>query len=337
MRIGSNPERVHNNLNINSYHRVVIPVYIPNLTEPYFKDGLKILKLCIGSLLQTIHQKTRVSLINNGCCDDVSSYLLELYNTHPEIDQLLNSKINLGKINALYSGIKSNLEPLITIADADVMFLNNWQEEVESVFMNFPEAGMVSPVPSSIGYKGNYLNSTIYYAMLKGKLEICDVKDPDGLMKFQESVGRKMYNKAHLEKFLVVSNKNNDKAVLGCGHFMATLRAEVFENAPNEICQHKIVGGSESKYIDAPNDEGGFLRLSTIGNYGYHLGNVYEPWMTQVFKKKSIPNEIKCLDEIPKPIKISKRGYIIGKILHQVLFKKFKSIYFRVRGINENY
>ena len=71
MRIGNNPEKNSNKLEIDSYHRIIIPVYIPNLTEDYFKDGLKILKLCLGSLLHTIHAKTRVSLINNGCCEEV--------------------------------------------------------------------------------------------------------------------------------------------------------------------------------------------------------------------------------------------------------------------------
>ena len=68
MRLGNNPEKEQNILEIDSYHRVVIPVYIPNLTEPYFQDGLKILKLCLQSLLKTVHAKTRISIINNNCC-----------------------------------------------------------------------------------------------------------------------------------------------------------------------------------------------------------------------------------------------------------------------------
>ena len=50
MRIGNNPEKEQNILEVDAYHRVVIPVYIPNLTEPYFKDGLKILSVILPPL-----------------------------------------------------------------------------------------------------------------------------------------------------------------------------------------------------------------------------------------------------------------------------------------------
>lgn len=337
MRIGINPEKEQNVIEVESYHRVIIPVYVPNLTEPYFKDGLSILKLCLESLLKTIHEKTRISIIDNGCCNSVSEYLEELYATNPLIDQLLCSKINLGKVNALYSAIKSNLEPIISIADADVMFLPNWQQEVENTFVAFPECGMVSPVPSSIAYRGKFLNSTIFYAFFKGKLKFEKVKNPEGLVKFEESVGRKMYSQNHLENYLVLSNKKG-KAVLGCGHFMATFRVEVFENAPKEICKFKIVGGSENLYLDEPNDKSGFLRLSTINNYGYHLGNTFEPWMEQEMNEiNQTSNIYSTIEALPKVKPISLIGYNIGKLLHVFFFKKFKRSFFAFKGMKQDY
>lgn len=339
MRIGINPEKADNELVLNSYHRIVIPVYIPNLTDPYFKDGLKILKLCIDSMLLTIHDKTKVSIINNACCSDVSDYLDQVYNQNPCIDQLLKSKINLGKVNALYAAIKSNLEPLITVADADVMFLNNWQGAVENVFSAFPEAGMVSPVPSSTAYRGKYVNSSLYYALFKGKLKFKKVQNPKGLIKFQESIGRIMYNDTHLEKYLVLSNKKSE-AVLGCGHFLATLRSEVFHYSPSHNCQHKIIGGSENKYIDEPNDKAGFLRLSTLGNYGYHLGNRYEPWMLEEMEElrssKIIKKGIGELN-LMKPSPMGLFAFKIGKVINLYGFRKFRKIYFYFKGVKNKY
>jgi len=337
MRIGNNPEKEQNILEVDAYHRVVIPVYIPNLTEPYFKDGLKILKLCLQSLLKTVHAKTKISIINNNCCIEVSNYLEILYKEHDKVDQLLNSKINLGKVNALYAAIKSNLEPIITIADADVMFLPYWQQAVENTMVEFPECGMVSPVPSSIAYRGEYLNSTIYYAFFKGKLKFKKVKNTDGLIKFQESVGREMYNKNHLEKYLVVSNKKG-KAVIGCGHFVATFRAEVFKAAPSENCKFKIVGGSENKYLDKPNDNGGFLRLATLKNYGYHLGNKEENWMHDELNKINNFNLIyNTIKSLPKPKTIGYFGHKMGQLMHLLFFKKFKKVYFGLKGMKNPY
>ena len=337
MRIGINPEKENNQLTLESYHRVVIPVYIPNLEEDYFKDGLVVFKLCIESLLHTIHSKTRISLIDNGCCKVVQEYLKNLYDTHKEIDQLLNSKINLGKVNAIYSAVKSNLEPLITISDADVMFLPNWQCNVEGILRDFPESGMVSPVPSSLGYRSAFLNSTMYYGVFKGKIKFEDVVNPEGLLKFQDSIGREMYSKIHLEKYLTLSNAKNSAAI-GCGHFVATLRADIFKTAPPEVCQHKIVGGSESTYFDIPNDEAGYLRLATKDNYAYHLGNVFEPWMQT--KMETILQQLKVdqlLEELPKGKPMSAMQFTIGKILRILLLKKFKTQYFKIKGIKTPY
>lgn len=337
MRIGINPEKENNRLSLESYHRVVIPVYIPNLEEDYFKDGLKIFQLCIKSLLHTIHSKTRISLIDNGCCKIVQDYLKELYDSYDEIDQLLNSKINLGKVNAIYSAVKSNLEPLITISDADVMFLPNWQSNVEGILRDFPESGMVSPVPSSLGYRSEFINSTVFYGVFKGKIKFDNVINPEGLKKFQESIGREMYDAIHLEKYITVSNSKNS-AVVGCGHFVATLRSDIFKTAPSEVCQHKIVGGSESTYFDIPNDKAGFLRLATKDNYAYHLGNVFETWMEiRLQDLVSQPNDNEFLEEFSNGKPISKLQYLIGKVLRVLLFKRFKAQYFRTKGIKIKY
>lgn len=337
MRIGKNPEKENTQLEIDSYHRVIIPVYIPNLTEDYFKDGLEILKMCLESLIFTIHPKTRISIINNGCCDEVIAYLNDCYKNHAIIDQLLHSKINLGKVNALYSAIKSNLEPLITIADSDVMFLPLWQQKVEQIHYDFPEAGLVSPVPSSTAFKSPFNKSTLYYGFFKGRIKVTSVLDPDGMIKFQESIGRIMYKPIHLEKYLTIT-KGKSEAVIGSGHFIATLKADVFKNAPLEICEAKIVGGSENKYIDIPNDKSGFLRLSTMGNYAYHLGNQTEDWMKdRLVQIKNISIDKPTLSKLPAVKPISNFGYFIGGILHKTLMTKLKKSYLKFKGIDQPY
>jgi len=339
MRVGINPEKVNKEISINSYHRVIIPVYIPNLEEDYFKDGLQILKYNIESLLATIHSKTRVSIVNNNCCSEVTVYLEEKYAENFCIDQLLKSKINLGKVNAINAVVKSNLEKLITITDADVLFVQGWQQEVEKVFLEFPNAGMVSPVPSSIGYRGTFLNSTYFYGFLKGAFHFREVKNPEGMLKFEQSIGRKMYTKNHLEKYLTLENKNKFNAVVGCGHFVATVKSDIFRNAPNYPSNFKIVGGSENTYIDIPNDKTGYLRLATTKNLAYHLGNKVEEWMTVLFNEM---NSNKCENHFNEEVtkmkskRVSKFGQWIGKMLYFVFIKikRVRKIYFQLLGLN---
>ena len=62
MRKGYNPNKDKENIKLDYYHQVIIPVYIPTNLD-YFKDSLKILKLTVKSLLKTSHKKTFITLL----------------------------------------------------------------------------------------------------------------------------------------------------------------------------------------------------------------------------------------------------------------------------------
>ena len=323
MRKGTNPEKENFDILIKNYHRIIIPIYIPHF-EGYFSDSFEILKLCIQSLLLTVHDKTRITLYNNGSHPLVKEYIDELYQKEGYIDQVFHSKENLGKINAYLSAAKSNVAPLITVTDADVFFKNNWQSSVEKIFIDFKEAGMVSPVPSSKAFK-NFVNANWYYGFFKGKIRFKDVADPEGLKNFDVSLGnaKPLYDAIHLKQYMVLSNKKNE-AVMGCGHFLATLRREVFDKGPNEPSYIKIHGGIENKFIDFPNEELGFLRLATKKNYAYHLGNTVEDWMYK--ELESMPNiqekSLKSQDFMEYK-KLNKRQLFVGKLFCKLLLAPF--------------
>jgi hypothetical protein len=337
MRVGVNPEKESKELILKNYHRVILPVYIPNF-EGYFKDSLKIFKLCIESLLLTVHPKTRITIYNNNSHESVKEYIDKKYEESVFIDQVFHSKENLGKINAILASVKGNLEPIVTITDSDVLFKDNWQKAAEEVMLNFPEAGMVSPVPSSramIGYTAN----NWYYGLIKGKLRFKKVLDPDAMHKFDVSLGNKklIYSKQHLSSYLVLKNKKNDaEAVMGCGHFVATLHREVFDKGTNEPAFIKIVGGVENKFIDIPNENLGFLRLATKANYAFHMGNFTEDWMYTEFKQLK-GNTYLGTDSIKfKPQKLSNKATFVGKVIIRLLKKeKIKALAFKKFGLNE--
>jgi len=341
MRIGNNPEKENKTLVVENYHRVIVPVYIPNF-EGYFEQAFDVFKLCIESLLKTVHQKTRITIYNNNCHSLVKKYIDEQFEKSIFIDQVFHSKENLGKINAILAASKGNLEPLITITDADVLFKQGWQKAVEEVFVNFPEAGMVSPVPSSKAL-ANHTASTWFYGFFKGKLAFQEVLDPDAMHKFDLSLGNKelMYKPIHLEKYLVLKNKRNSgEVVVGCGHFVATLKRAVFDKGTNEPAFIKIVGGVEAKFIDIPNNDLGYLRVATKGNFAYHMGNKTEPWMYDIatnlkFESSTGIDSTKIDDR-----RIGGFSRKIGaQLLRLMSNKKTKSLFLKRFGLNnpENY
>lgn len=287
MRIGFNPNKDKIQGPNDFFHQVIVPVYIPN-EEGYFKDSLKILEYCLESLFKTIHSKTYITVVNNGSCTDVNEYLVNLQRAGKIHEIIITT--NIGKLNAVLKGITGQRFQLITITDADVLFLNDWQKATYEIFEIFPKAGMVSTTPSSKTLR--YFTSNILSENIFSKaLRFTKVLNPEAMQAFANSIGNiQLYNRFHLDKYLTLS-KGNMKAVIGAGHFVATYRGEIFDNLKQRNSIYSLGGNGESEILDRPVFEQGYWRLSTEDNYSYHMGNVFEPWMNGVLSSLKINKE----------------------------------------------
>ena len=152
MRIGLNPHKDKLLIASEYSHQIIIPVYIPN-QEGYFKDSFKILQICLESLFSTIHNKTFITIVNNGSGSAIKDYLNILYQDE-KIHEVIHTE-NIGKLNAILKGLAGNAIELVTISDSDVMFLPNWQSETSKIFKEVPKAGVVGIVPQFKMYEAN--------------------------------------------------------------------------------------------------------------------------------------------------------------------------------------
>ncbi len=319
MRVGFNPQKGKKITQSEYFHQVILPIYIPTQKD-YFKDSFVILKLCLDSLFKTIHEKTYITVVNNGSSSDVIDYLNNLQQTG-KIQEVINTN-NIGKLNAIVKGVSGHNFQLITISDCDVLFLKDWQKETYNVFDKFPRTGAVCPTPSSKSLK-NYTFNIWFELLFSKSLRFTKVKNPEALKVFAQSVGNlNMYNDCHLEKFLTVSN-NGFKAVVGAGHFVTTYRKEVFEK--NDIKYSDFALGDENlgKFLDLPVVKKGMWRLSTEDNFAYHLGNVKEAWMEQAFNAIK-PNDFSPISDVQlKNVKSSKIEFLLKhKIFSRIITRK---------------
>lgn len=272
------------------HHRIIIPLHIPN-EEGYFKDAYQIFELCLFSILKTTVSKVKISIISNKCCDAINSRLLKLYN-EKLINELIIEEDGIGKINSILKAVRTSEERLITISDADVLFLNNWENEVVQVFNSFPKAGAVCPVP--VYRKHLDLTGNIWFNyFFSKKLQFRPVKNPIALEMFAKSVGWDYLEPEWKDTIGTLQAKDNTIAVLGCSHFVATYKREVFDELPRENSIYLVDGDSEFLYTDEPVLKMGGYRLATNDNFAYHLGNVFENWMQ---------NEFNNLDTVEKSI-----------------------------------
>ena len=332
MRIGFNPHKDKIQEASDYWHQVIIPVYIPN-QQGYFKDSFAILKLCLQSLLSTVHTKTYVSIVNNGSCDVIVDYLNSLHKDD-KIQEVIHTT-NVGKLNAILKGISGNNFPLITVSDSDVLFLNGWQESSYTVFDAFPKAGAVCPTPSSRSLR-TYTANVYWDFFFSNKIKFTSVVNPDALKMFGFSVGNAaFYNEAQLKKYLTVL-QDGEKAVVGAGHFVATYRGEVFNTLENRFAKYKMGGNSEGDFLDIPVVKKGFWRLSTADNYAYHMGNVIEEWMFETVSKLKQNNTVSNFKLQPiQPS--SKIAYFIKSRLFAklILNKKIMRYFLRYKGLTK--
>jgi hypothetical protein len=330
MRIGFNPHKDKLNEKIAYNHQIIIPVYIPN-QEGYFKDSFQVLKICLESLFKTIHSSTFITIVNNGSCREVVSYLDELFATS-KINELIHTE-NIGKLNAILKGLAGNEIELVTIADCDVMFLENWQMETIAVYNNFPKTGVVGLVPQ---YKtfGYCCGNVIVENLFSKKLSFTKLKNLEALKKFYFSIGWGEYLDNENLGLTLTLERNSQLAVIGSGHFVATYRKEIF----NEIITYVgfKLGGKSENYLDEACLKFGLWRLTTNDNYAYHMGNVYEDWMSETLN--SFENKNVAISSLKNKIKVKRENKIwcyFKNVFFTRFFKKrkYKRLFYRYKGM----
>lgn len=286
MRIGNNPHKDEVLPPSDYLHQVVIPVYIPH-QEGYFKDSLRIFQLCLQSLLKTVHNKTCITVVNNGSCEMVIEYLDQIYH-EGHIQELIHTE-NIGKLNAVLKGLAGNNIELVTITDADVLFLENWQEASTNVFRALPKAGVVGVVPQFCMYK-NKCGNILFDTLFSEKLKFIPIQFSEGLVRFYDSIGwDRSYNKDYLKYGLGLEH-DGVKVFVGSGHFVATYKKQMFQEMKSYF-NYKLGGDSEN-YLDTLPLKYDYWRVTTYDNYAYHMGNVFEDWMSEIEQDKSNRTEI---------------------------------------------
>lgn len=287
MRVGFNPNKDKQIASAGFYHQVIVPVYIPHF-EGYFEKSFEVLQLSFQSLFQTIHDKTYITIVNNGSCEDVVRFLNQLLQ-EGKIHEVIHTT-NIGKVNAILKGIVGHDIELVTITDADVLFLPNWQSETIKVFRTIPQAGVVGIVPQFCAFKGKSEN-TLLANLFSKKLKFLPVHNKEALIHFYDSIGwTREYNPDYLEYTLGLDYAEDFKVIIGSGHFVSTYKRAVFDEVKTYI-PFKLGGISES-YLDALPLTFDCWRLTTYDNFAYHIGNVPEEWMFDIVnEEKKIPLE----------------------------------------------
>lgn len=278
MRSGTNPQKTQEKIHLETDLRVIMVVFIPDV-KGYYANSLEVFKLSLQSLIASNKGQYNITIVNNGSCREVQEFLASF--SGEEIETIIHHSKNIGKIDALIGAARGAREPLITLTDADILFLDNWYAATQEVFHVFKRAGSVSPIPFRHGFY--YGTSSVLKEILLNRLKFYKTKIPENFAdhnRYLESINWGNEKTDSLEWPVV--QKGNVKAIVGSGHQVLTIKREIlFSTVPTSPSLTLIGEDSEYKYIDEPIDRAGLFRLATYKNYAFHMGNTLEPWMEE--------------------------------------------------------
>ena len=275
MRVGRNPAKA----GIPAYAPrplgVALLVYIPD-QQGYFANALEIFKIQVDSLYKATPQGFDMLVFDNGSCPPVVKALQELQ-ADGRIDWLVLSRHNMGKAGAWNWIFSSMPNKLICYADSDVLFRPGWLEASQRILEAFPRAGMVSAQPNFFDVLNG--QGTAHHALQKdARFQFGELRPPAAVVDeycFGIGADEALSQRFHNQSLPYLRDSQSGvQAVLGASHMQFLIPRQVARQvAP--LPASKGLLRAETISLDRKVDDLGYLHLSILENYVFHMGNTF--------------------------------------------------------------
>lgn len=280
MRIGQNPAR--RSIPAYSPQRLAAAslVYIPML-EGYFADMLAVVELHLRSLRQNTPEALDILVLDNGSCTAVQERLLE-WQKQGLIDWLMLSRHNLGKTGALNWMFGALPNELVVYSDSDVLFRPGWLEHSLEILAAFPRAGMITAQPDFLPLVDGTMQA--HLSLDPREYETGQiVPSQRAVDEYVHGLGEKEKTRVRVEGkpiSVAVHHASGCRAVIGATH-MQFLAPRAVLHLALPLPATLGLSPEEDQVLDRRLDERGFLHLSTLEPYVYHMGNQVDEIATQ--------------------------------------------------------
>jgi hypothetical protein len=280
MRIGQNPAR--RSIPAYSAQRLGAAslVYIPML-EGYFAEMLAVLELHLRSLRQNTSEALDLLVLDNGSCAVVQARLVG-WQQQGLIDWLVLSRHNLGKTGALNWIIGALPNELVLYSDCDVLFRPGWLEHSLAILEAFPQAGMITAQPDFLPLADGTLRA--HLALNPAQYSLGQVVPSQRAVdEYVHGLGEKEKTRERVQGKpipLALHLASGTQAVIGATHMQFLARRAVLQ-AALPLPATLGLSPEEDQVLDRRVDEQGFLHLSTLEPYVYHMGNQVDDIATQ--------------------------------------------------------
>jgi hypothetical protein len=296
-RIGINPARGQKLAFTPPRVTVAVLVHAPN-EDGYFAHRLAVTRLTLESILTNSPKPFELLVFDNGSCDAMRTWLQGQYRAG-NIDTLVESRDNIGKLNALWRIANLSQGSLIAYSDDDVYHLPGWLPEHLKVLEAFPNVGAVTGfyIKQRVGMSSEKTLewAAAYEAENPGLVQRGQLIDPKWESEYMDNSGRSLerYQSeiAGLED--VVVERNGVKAWVSAHHFqvlmpkavMLEVLGEMLEGGWSEMAMGRMVE------MDDHMDAKGYLRLTTHPQTMRLLGNVIDDEVKALAARDGIETE----------------------------------------------
>lgn len=299
--------------------------HIPEL-EGYWAESLEVLKLFIQSLRVNTKLPFDLMVFDNASCQEVTDYLTQLKSAGM-IQYLVLSDRNFRKLGALDYILRAAPGEIVAYADSDVYFLPGWLEQSIRILDAFPQAGMVSAIPT-IDKSEKFLDSTLRGVEEDPAIEVetGPALIPEAFVRAHRlSLGKTEADYFSGERFDTRVTHGGTSAFASAQDFQFITRREVIQDVlPLRL--DKSVEDYDPIYspvFEKKVDQKGWWRLSTCNYLVHHMGN-HVPDLTEELKGLASELDIVSRGIAPenKPDELKQKrlsdSWLVRKVLKKI-------------------
>lgn len=281
-RLGTNPSRGKTLDFIPPRVTVAVLVYEPNQTG-YFQHRLDVTRLTLASIIKNTRRPFELLVFDNGSVPEMTDHLKALQ-AAGQIDTLILSKQNIGKLNALWRITQLAQGEIIAYSDDDVYHLPGWLPAHLQILDTYPNVGAVT---------GFYIKQRVDMSSEK-TLEWAKEAENNGTISVERGqlIPRKweeeyMDNSGRTEEHYqgeiagledVVLDYNGLKAWVSAHHFQVLSPKRVFIEVLSEMLDDGWSDQMMGRMVEMDDrmDQNGYLRLTTYEQTMRLLGNAID-------------------------------------------------------------
>ena len=245
--------------------------YIPNQVG-YFQDRLEVTRTCIRSILANTSAPFDLMVFDNGSCPEAVDMLREM-RLAGDIDFLVLSAQNIGKIGALKMIFAAAPGEIIAYSDDDVFFLPGWLERHLEVIDTYPGVGAVTGMYIKPHMKEGVSATLKFGERPDVRMEKGNLVDRELEQHYIEQTGRtwERYQEEISRLEDVRLTYKGVETFASAGHYQMTVPKEAILRAMPDDWSGNLMG--QMRDLDVAIDNLGLLRLCTTPPTIRLLGN----------------------------------------------------------------